>query len=268
MKSLGIPEGYKLKGLLNNGLCQTYLCEDNEGIRHVIKFFPKKSDDEMEYNESLKREIQFISSFNCKYVIKAEIILENPNNFVAIFPYIKGKEFKGSFNFSSENEYAIVMLKVLAALRYLHSQNIVHGDLQPANILITEGTNDPVILDFGFSHTSDTKSQLYTPAYAAPEMKIQDDADVSTTFETDVYALGLLFYIFITKLQSADMIKKNKMFSQDIWSLHKQSLKELLIAMLSPNPTERITVHECLHHNYFEETLGKEIIDEIIKESN
>ena len=269
MRSLNIPEGYKIKHLLNNGICQTYSCENSEGNLYVLKILPKKTEDE-EFNQSLQREIEFLQYFNNKYVIRTENIIEKPDNYIIIFPYIKGKEFKGCFNFETEKEYAILMLKAAIGLYCIHSHNIVHGDLQPANILVNEETNDPIIIDFGFAHPNDIKSPQFTPAYAAPELLNNDDDnnDISTTFETDVYALGLIFYIFITNLQSAEMIKKNKIFTEDNWNTHPESLKELVSSMLNSSPKDRITIQNCLNHKYFEEIIGKEEIENLLKDAN
>jgi serine/threonine-protein kinase len=96
-----------------------------------------------------------------------------------------------------------LFLDVLAAVGHAHSHLIVHRDLKPANILITrEGSVK--LLDFGIAKLLDaddaslavTQSRAVplTPQYAAPEQLLGQPV----TTATDIYALGLVFYVCLT----------------------------------------------------------------------
>ncbi|MFC3383548.1 serine/threonine-protein kinase [Couchioplanes azureus] len=86
-----------------------------------------------------------------------------------------------------------ICAQVAAALTAAHARGIVHRDVKPGNVLVTEA--EVKLVDFGISATTgepdDPDGQvLGTPAYLAPERI--DGAPVSPA--ADVYSLGLLLY--------------------------------------------------------------------------
>jgi serine/threonine protein kinase/tetratricopeptide (TPR) repeat protein len=90
--------------------------------------------------------------------------------------------------------------QLCAALDAAHSENVVHRDLKPQNIML--GAGDLVqVSDFGLaksvgSETGMTQSgeMLGTPRYMAPEQVEAKSVDA----RTDIYALGLIFYEMVT----------------------------------------------------------------------
>jgi tetratricopeptide (TPR) repeat protein len=94
--------------------------------------------------------------------------------------------------------------QVCSAVQYAHNNLVVHRDLKPGNILVTQA-GTPILLDFGIGKLLDpretagevastkTTARAFTPEYAAPE-QIRGEP-VSTA--TDVYGLGLLLYMLL-----------------------------------------------------------------------
>ena len=88
-----------------------------------------------------------------------------------------------------------VFEQVCEAVQYAHRHLVVHRDLKPGNILVTNA-GVAKLLDFGISKRAEDAAvtnvaeRRFTPAYAAPE-QIQGEP---ITPATDVYALGLILY--------------------------------------------------------------------------
>jgi len=89
-----------------------------------------------------------------------------------------------------------IFFQVCEAIGYAHSIGIAHGDIKPANILITP-PNQVTLTDFGvaaitgFPPTSQTWGSIH---YAAPEQT----AGSPPTFRSDVYSLGILLFLLLT----------------------------------------------------------------------
>ena len=92
------------------------------------------------------------------------------------------------------------IVMVARALHYVHQRGILHGDIKPANLIVTpQGT--PKIMDFGIARRSPAnrsaswslavEEQVWgTPAYLAPELLVSNEIDA----RADVFSLGVVAY--------------------------------------------------------------------------
>jgi serine/threonine protein kinase len=97
-------------------------------------------------------------------------------------------------------ETAIHQLKqILRGLNYAHNRHIIHGDIKPGNILITDD-NEIKLSDFGLArisgyvHNSSNSLPMGTPVYASPEQILGRELDQ----RSDIYSLGVTFYEMVT----------------------------------------------------------------------
>ncbi len=135
-------------------------------------------------------------------------------NFI-IFEFVEGKSLK--LILESEHklgfELCINYLKqILRGLHFAHIRNIVHYDIKPSNIIITN-SNIVKITDFGiaqlFGMMSKTKDDQWygTPIYASPEQL----SGISSDFRSDIYSLGITVFEMLTGSLPYDINKyKNR----------------------------------------------------------
>jgi eukaryotic-like serine/threonine-protein kinase len=101
---------------------------------------------------------------------------------------------KGSIPYPSVCEYAG---HVAVALSVAHRRSVIHGDIKPANVLIT-GENRVKLTDFGMArlaaHQNADFSIRGTPAYWCPEQILGRPQDA----RSDIFSLGVVLYEMLT----------------------------------------------------------------------
>jgi serine/threonine-protein kinase len=98
-----------------------------------------------------------------------------------------------------------LMLPVMSALAEAHRKGIVHRDVKPENVFLTEaapGVVVPKIIDFGIARLAESDLRLTrndrvmgTPYYMSPE---QASGERELSGQTDVWAVGVVLYEMIT----------------------------------------------------------------------
>jgi eukaryotic-like serine/threonine-protein kinase len=94
---------------------------------------------------------------------------------------------------------AYLIERILSALGYAHAAGVVHSDMKPANVMLTE-TGDVKIMDFGIArvcgaaHLTDDGVMMGTPGFMPPEQVLSQAIDG----RADLYAVGVIFYRLLT----------------------------------------------------------------------
>ena len=106
----------------------------------------------------------------------------------------------GTTNLSLDRWIVETMVRVLEGLGYAHSRGIVHGDLKPANILLSDD-GEPIILDFHLAKLEGRQWSSHvggTIPYMAPE-HLRSMLD-STPFDAraDLFSAGIILHELLT----------------------------------------------------------------------
>jgi serine/threonine-protein kinase len=97
--------------------------------------------------------------------------------------------------------------QLLAAVQFLHDNDVVHDDLHPGNVLIAHATDRPVvkISDFGISHELRGAPQVRPSVVHHAIMPPEILASGYTSKQGDIYQVGLLLYWMLTGSSAIDM---------------------------------------------------------------
>jgi len=122
-----------------------------------------------------------------------------------VMPYIPGGTLKGLLDKKGRMQWqraVELILPIADALDYAHNRHIIHRDVKPSNILLTQ-TGQPMLSDFGVAKVVDTDDSaeltgtmvtIGTPEYMAPEQVNSKHVDA----RVDIYALGIVLYEMVT----------------------------------------------------------------------
>ncbi len=142
-----------------------------------------------------------------------------------------------------------ICIQLAQAMEYVHGCGVIHKDLKPANIIIEQGCDSPVILDFGISQHKTAEFaplQRYgTPLYMSPEQIL----DCVCTEKSDVYQLGLILFFCLTgelpfPALNEESIVRYKLGCGPVWRRDQypelQPVESVLSLMLAREPHMRL----------------------------
>jgi len=169
------------------------------------------------------------------------------------------------------------MCQLVNGLKYLDKNNILHRDLKPKNILLTNESKVLKIADFGLARILQKKTLINTlcgsPLYMAPEIL---DRKAYTT-RTDLWSIGILIYEMLfgkhplANCQDFDQlvitIKNNDIQIPPKNNINKISKPciELVKKMITKNPNKRITWNEFFNHPWLNRFKFKNLQDEPVR---
>ena len=155
--------------------------------------------------DRFRREIHLAASLQHPHIVPLLSAGQAGELLYYTMPLVEGESLRARLRRDGElpvAEATRILRDVADALSYAHRHGVMHRDIKPDNVLLSEG--HALVTDFGVAKALDearessltsTGLALGTPAYMAPE---QAAADPHTDHRADLYALGVLGYEILT----------------------------------------------------------------------
>ena len=241
---------YKLGKLIGKGSDGVvYELIINDKCKDVIKFIQGDI-------YGIKNYIEYFILFNLdeKYITRCKGIEIDDDGLIKIIFKKARCDLK---DFLQENKIGnkkkkILIMKLLEGLEYLHSYNIIHGDIKPSNILVFEG-DDIKYTDFNLSRINLSSGQidrkLYTMTYRPPEI-----SENRASLKSDIWALGCTFFEIYYGYEYFNFSRGKKFYhiKNSLENREENSVfNDLIKNMIEQDETKRFSIEKIKNHNYF-----------------
>ena len=161
------------------------------GGKWVVLKAAKPTEGEQTRNQLLlEREFEIMHRLDSIYVVQTISMVDDPQLGRSILmEYVHGRSLdKFVAGNPTSTERRRVADELMEALIFLHERQIVHGDLKPSNILITDSGNHVRLIDFGFS---DNEAFIAKNIGTSPSISTEEQLPTDVLLpERDIYALG------------------------------------------------------------------------------
>lgn len=203
------------------------------------------------WNE-LIQEIETIRQLSHPNIVRVIDFLYDDIRMYLITEFFSFMSLEGflSYNVPNEHQCHIIISGIINGLLELHSHQIHHGDLTPANIFLGNKMS-PKICNFAFLSQYYQKPEKhfsnYNINFISPE-RIQ--LDLSHPLQGDIWSFGVIIYLLYVKDMPFTQINEIKLIASMVScqynppSITNDIIKRLIGAILVPIPEDRPTIEQ------------------------
>ena len=188
---------YEVLGVVGEGAYGiVYKCKNKETGKYVaIKRFKEVEDDLVK--KTMKRELKMLQKLHHPNVVDFQEAYKRKGNLYLVFEFVE----KNLLELLQEHPQGLdpnlirhLIYQLCKAIKYMHDQNIIHRDVKPENLLITENM-ELKLCDFGFARlisgscTEKLTDYVATRWYRAPELLLTQGEYGK---EVDYWAIGCI----------------------------------------------------------------------------
>jgi serine/threonine protein kinase len=185
-----------LQTIGSGGFGTVYLAEDTWIDKKVALKVPHKQG--VDFGELL-REPRLLASLNHPNIVTILTAEKQENVFFIVMEFVPGETLEaiivreGALELSRALDYTC---QVCNAVEHAHRQNVIHRDLRPSNVLVTD-RGLLKVADFGTSRFLEIAAHgttvIGSPPYMAPEQ-----FHGKAVFASDIYSIGVTMYQMLT----------------------------------------------------------------------
>ncbi len=256
LKEYNIKEQYNFIRLIGEGgMGKVYEAYDNALKRKVaVKRIRPELLKNGNFREQFLSEARTVAMLRHPSIVEIYTVIETTTSLYLVFEYVDGQTLETRLdidNYIPFKEIKEIFKSVCAGLAYAHSLDIVHCDLKPGNIMISD-FGLAKVMDFGVAQKivkekkdKESFSVAGTPAYMSPEQQRG-----YTSKQSDIFSLGVCLYealigVVPWGVKGYDLNTKEIVKPSKINPRYPAELDDLLVRALAHNEKDRIqTVEE------------------------
>ena len=278
---------YSLNRFLGKGTFgEVYLTQKDGSMNYyATKRMEKKMVDDPRYKKYFKNEISILQRLFHENIIRLEDLKATLNHYYIIMEYCNGGSLNQCLNRYKELYHRpfteeivqYIMKQVVSAVKYIHSQNIIHRDLKLDNILVNflnQADYDSVnmlktrvkLIDFGFASSKD-ENEMYSTAIGSPlnmdplilkkfnAGRVQTN-DLYYDEKADIWSLGALCYQMLIGNSPFDAYNMQELVAKIEEGTYKvptnlsREVVSFLNGMLQYDPKKRLTAENLSNHAF------------------
>jgi eukaryotic-like serine/threonine-protein kinase len=239
---------YKIAAPLGSGGFGTvYLAHDTWIDKKVAIKVPHRQG--MDFGELL-REPRLLASVNHPNIVAITTAEKQDNVFFIVMEYVQGETLENIIALQGPLELNRALdftCQICNAVDHAHRQGVIHRDLRPANVLVSE-SDVAKVADFGTSRYLEIAAHgttvIGSPPYMAPEQ-----FHGKAVFASDIYSLGVTMYQMLTgelpydtpapadldKLMSGELVTAPRLKNPSI----PKAINDIVMRAMAPDVTAR-----------------------------
>lgn len=182
-----------IRSLGSGGFGSVYLAKDTWLDIEVAIKVPHKQSVEL---FKLLKEPRLQAALDHPNIVRMIAAEKKEKVFFMVMEYIRGETMESMLDrekLLSCDQAILYIQQIAGAVEHAHANKIVHRDLRPSNIMLTEKEHRVKITDFGTSawlnHVPYASTRIGSPPYMAPEQFLG-----KASFQADIYSMGCIFY--------------------------------------------------------------------------